>query len=1186
MPEPMPALHSDPFSDELLAELVLASNLLGEAELTEARARVAAGVGDEGIPYKYAFSADPLATGLVAIDPWTQAIAERVSLGEAQAPGDLGAWPGYSTGDVLVLSPSEGTIVGAVSVGSERALGLIPTPRGGFLFPGHAPNRDSSPRLMTLHAPVVAPSAPTTHPLDLAVSPGGEFLLASNRGAGTVHVVVVNTCQQAGAIMLRAAGARRAVGMALDRRTAYLTDGMTPRLTILDLVTLKVRHQPFPTGPLGAIAITPDGSHLLIVFHKTGEELGLLTVSAADLRVRHLMNLPAHKLIEGPGEAIVVSPDASLAYVLAASEQDEPRLFVLDINKRRLSAEIPLLGLPLGLAFPAPNEWLPPRPSLEDAIVQMGLASRDELRSLQMPEGEVSPLMDPGLNPLILSQLPERLIRSMGMVPMMRDTTHLSVAMVNPRDAACQQLALQLAGGLQLRIITIEPEELDRFMTERYPALMASFQAMKNATSVTRAASGPTAGPTPASGPVPSGPNPGAPARGPTPGAPAPNLPTPVSSPRVATGGPSVVSSGAPSPALSSEPAREPRVSPADSPQVSATPHVPAAIRKPAPSIESLISGNGRRVLITENLKRRISEIDRDRPEVWTYKDIVAGSACYLPNGHLLVSDYSANRVVEIDPLASSIVWSSSDGGDRTRSLRGPRWASRLMSGNTLVADTGNHRIVELNAQGSIVWSHGESGRAGCSGHGLFKPHAAVRTGEDTTIIADTGNHRVIEVDGQGTIVWQYGNPPNRLGGNQGSGPNQLSEPSWAQRMPNGHVLIADTGNARVIELDFEKALVWQYRASAVKGGTPVKDPWAAVRLSDGNTVVLGRTGVIEVDGDLAVVWEHHVTSGVTAPISHLGPVTPPSVTPSEPAVGASVPGELLKKVAGVLEAAHPGSELPANLPETVMLADRSGRVLEIDRKMQVIWQFTGLAGGNRLLSPNYVTRLPNGGTLIADTGNHRVVEVRDQSIVWQFGKQGEAASSPRHLSQPKSAERTPQGTMLIADFGNRRVLEVMVSGEVRWGREGFKGPCYASRTGLGSTLVCDWADHQVIELDSQGAVVWTYGQSGYSGSGENQLFHPEHAIRLENGHTLISDTQNHRVIEVDSERRIVWQYGGDPRLLGRKGRFGIQLNTPVLAWRLPEGNTLVVHAGKNHVVELDPPLNILWHFTLGQDRR
>lgn len=1215
MPEPTPHAHNDPFSDELLAELVVSARLMSERELIQARARLTSGEAGDAIPFTHAFAADPTANGLVALVPATQEVGARIALGEEAPPPDLAEWPPYSTGDVLILSTKEPGIAGAVSVSHRATLGLIPTARGSFLYTGAPPTHAQSPRLATLLAPVVSPSASKSHPLDFGVSMGGEFVLAANRGAGTVHVVVANTCQQAGAIMLRAAGSRRAMGMAVDRKVAYLTDGMTPRLTVLDLVTLKVRHQPFPTGPLGPVALTPDGSHLLVVFYKAGDELGLLTVSTADLRVRHLMNLPAHKLTEGPGEAIVVTPDGALAYILAAGENGAPKILAFDPSKRKLVAEIPLIKPPTGLAFAPPVDWLPPRPTLEDVIVQMGFASREELRALQLPEDEVSPLMDPGMDPLILSQLPERLIRTMGMVPLMRDATHLSVAMLNPRDAACQQLALQLAGGLNLRIIPIEQEELDRFMAERYPALMESFTAMKNTAPVVRS---PGAAPDPAQGPAPGGPSPG----GPTPGGPAPGGPRPggpvpggpaPGGPRPGGPLPGGPTPGGPAPGAPARPAPAPATpapEPAKAPPAPLPPApqpTPAPAGEPAPmpsmttaivpqlpaggSLEALVAGNGRRLLMIENLKHRVTQIDRDRPETWTFKDVVAGSATYLPNGRLLMADLGQHRVIEVDPLTSKVVWTYGEGGDRTKALRGPRWAGRLGNGRTLVADTGNHRVVEVSPEGDLTWSHGEAGRAGCAGHALFKPHSAVRTPAGGTLIADTGNHRVIEVDEAGTVVWQYGNGANRLGGNQGSGPNQLSEPSWAARLPNGHTLIADTGNGRVMELDAEKAIVWQYRAGAARGGTPIKDPCGAARLANGNTLVLGRQGAIEVDPELAIVWEHHLAPREgTAPLSAVVPPAHPAYQPILTPEAMVPLVEAPRKVEPApVAAAHRGSELPANLPDAVLLADRTGgRVLEIDRKMQIFWQFSGIVGGggNRLLAPNYATRLPNGGTLVADTGNHRVVEIRDQSIVWQFGKPGEAGAGPKHLSQPRSIERTPQGTMLIADFGNRRVVEVTVAGDVRWGREGFKGPAYASRLPSGNTLVCDWADHQVLEIDPKGTIVWSFGQSGYGGPGANQLYHPEHAVRLENGNTLISDTQNHRVLEVSPTREIVWQYGGDAAYLGRKGRFGIQLNTPIIAWRLPEGNTLVVHAGKNHIVELDADLNILWHFTLVQDRR
>ena len=474
------------------------------------------------------------------------------------------------------------------------------------------------------------------------------------------------------------------------------------------------------------------------------------------------------------------------------------------------------------------------------------------------------------------------------------------------------------------------------------------------------------------------------------------------------------------------------------------------------------------KVLLPENLKRQLTEISKDREAV-AFKGVNAGGATYLPNGRILATDVGAGKVIEIDPVTQKVAWSfGGDPGDRAKFLRAPRWASRLSSGNTLIADTGNHRVLEVTPEGEVVWQYGEPGRAGCAGQGLFKPSAAVRSASGNTLITDSGNHRLVEVSPEGKVVWQYGNAANRLGGGAGSGTGQLAEPSYAYRLADGRVLVTDTGNQRVLELDDMKQIVWHYRPGAVKGGLGVKDPMAAFRVDHG-TIVLGRYGVAEVDAELKIIWEYHLAGAGTAPLPAAAPATRELVAriPEAPGAGAqagAAPAEA--------EPTHAGQELPANFPDTFLVCDRNGgRVVEVDRKMQQVWQFTGMVSGDkqRIVAPNTATRLPNGNTLIADTGNHRVIEVRDQAIVWQFGKRGTAAGDAKHLNQPRSAERTAQHTVVIADFGNGRVLEVSNTQDVVACLTGFKGPAYAAKLATGTFLVVDWGGHQVLECDERG---------------------------------------------------------------------------------------------------------------------
>lgn len=1173
------------FDDQLLAELLVSARLITPDQLAEAQARLATFSTDDAIPVPKAFLPDPVSITVKALDPADQSEAGLIPLGEPV--GDPGEWPTWSNGQFLVVNPREPGLVEAIAVAPGAALGLFPTSRGTFLYPGATPTRDLSPDVLVLSSPLTSPSAVKSRPIDLVSSPTGEFMVACNRGAGTIHVLVPNTVSQLGAIAVRAAGSKRGLGVAIHGRMAYITDGLTPRLMLLDLTSLKARSQTFPTGPLGPVAVTPDGQHLLMTFYKNSDDLGLLTVTTSDLRVRHLLNLPGRKIAAAPLEPFRITQDGQLAYLVVQEGEagGRFRLVVVDLGKKKVVKEMPLDGLPLGLALPAPRQWLPEKPDLEQIIVDLAFATHNEIAKVRNAEPSGPPLQDFRLDPQIVGQLPERMMRTMGIVPMFRDDDRLLVAMVNPRDPTGLQLAAQLAGGLLLDPVPIGAEELEAFMADRYPLLMERYHALRAVVPAggpaaapgaggqgggAQAAGGPGGGaeavPLAATGAAPAAAS-GAPGQAGVPVAGVPTAGTPV-----AGQGPGAAAPAGGRPGAAGGPVPIPAsVRPAP-PAASAAKAAEAEKARPQvkdypTSTDSWVGSNGLRVLVVDAIRRQVCEINREKREVWAHRNVVSGGATYTASGNILVVDMGGNKILEIDPRNDNVVWTFGADADRAKQLRGPRAANRLSNGNTLIVDTGNHRVIEVSQAGDLVWSYGEAGRAGCAHGNLFKPQGATREKKGNTVIADTGNHRIISVTEAGEIVWQYGNHANRLGGGQGSGANQLSEPSAAARLETGNLLVADTGNQRVLEIDPMKNILWHYRPGGVKGGTAVRDPVGVWRGADGKTLITGRTGVVEVDADIKVTWEYHYGAGTREALSAAweaagtqtaGPVAPAPVSSAQ--------------------------DLPVNLPNTFLIVDRvRSRLMEVDRKSQIIWQFTGSVGGerNRIEHPHFAAKLANGNTLVADTGHHRVVEVRDNAIVWQFGKRAEEGNSLKHLSGPKSAERTPGGTIIVADTGNRRILEVNAAQECVWRKDGLVAPVYAAKLPRGNVLLVDWGAHVVMEIDERGMPVWQFGQMGNNGKGPNQLFHPEHACRLESGNTLICDTQNHRVLEVTPDKQIHWQYGGEPHLLGRKGRFGMQMLTPAVAWRLPTGRTMVHHAGANHVVEVDPELNITWHFTL-----
>jgi hypothetical protein len=104
--------------------------------------------------------------------------------------------------------------------------------------------------------------------------------------------------------------------------------------------------------------------------------------------------------------------------------------------------------------------------------------------------------------------------------------------------------------------------------------------------------------------------------------------------------------------------------------------------------------------------------MDAKGKELKTYRlgpfPFYTNSVHFLPNDHVLVPEYSHNRIAEYDAEGKR-VWEAS--------VPMPTGVQRLPSGNTLVSSAAGQRIVELNRAGKVVWEHREN----------FNPWRAVR---------------------------------------------------------------------------------------------------------------------------------------------------------------------------------------------------------------------------------------------------------------------------------------------------------------------------------------------------------------------------------------------------------------------------------------------------------------------------
>jgi outer membrane protein assembly factor BamB len=169
-----------------------------------------------------------------------------------------------------------------------------------------------------------------------------------------------------------------------------------------------------------------------------------------------------------------------------------------------------------------------------------------------------------------------------------------------------------------------------------------------------------------------------------------------------------------------------------------------------------------RTVLITDQANQRVIEVNLKGKLIWQYGQTgVAGAGAdqlsnpnsveVLDNGDYLIADQSNNRAIVVN-RAKAILAVYTAGG----TLNGVAFASQLPDGHILITDSNNNRIVEVNKNDQIVWSYVTNTQPGSNPAPL--PTRAVRLKSGDTVISDQFNHRVIVVSPKGLIRAQYGN--------------------------------------------------------------------------------------------------------------------------------------------------------------------------------------------------------------------------------------------------------------------------------------------------------------------------------------------------------------------------------------------------------------------------------------------
>ena len=195
-----------------------------------------------------------------------------------------------------------------------------------------------------------------------------------------------------------------------------------------------------------------------------------------------------------------------------------------------------------------------------------------------------------------------------------------------------------------------------------------------------------------------------------------------------------------------------------------------------------------------------VDEIDRDKKTVWTYV-----SKCpqvlglqRLANGNTLVAEQGPCRAVEVNPKGEVVHVTPMTTTEKEfhRQVRG---IHKLANGNILATHEGEGAVREYDPDGKVVWEYTKVENVG----------DALRLDSGNTLIACGTQKRLIEVTPAGEIVWEFGakDAPEL----------NLTWVGSLQILKNGHYVVGnflrgqEGKGAHAFEVTHDKKVVWTF---------------------------------------------------------------------------------------------------------------------------------------------------------------------------------------------------------------------------------------------------------------------------------------------------------------------------------------------------------------------------------------
>ena len=482
-------------------------------------------------------------------------------------------------------------------------------------------------------------------------------------------------------------------------------------------------------------------------------------------------------------------------------------------------------------------------------------------------------------------------------------------------------------------------------------------------------------------------------------------------------------------------------------------------------------------------------------------------------------------------------VFGSSDGQGSNARFNRPQGIAVNNAGNIYVADTGNHTIRAISPSGEVRTIAGFPGFPGSSDIAkLFSFPSGLAVDSATNLyVADTGNHTIRKITAEGVVTTLAG-LAGVSGTNNGTGGNaRFASPSGIAVDPAGNLYVADSENQTIRKITVAGNVVSTLAGSPGLRGTN-DGPVASARFSQPSGICVDSGTNLYVADTFNTTIRRISTAGIVSTLAGL-PANFGSVDGTGNGARFYEPYGIAADVQGNLYVADTYNHTIRKVTAAGITTTLAGSVANnVFNPISV-----DATGSNARFNKPFAIAADNIGNLyVADTGNHTIRKVTAAGVVSTFagvaGSPGanNGTGSAARFNGPSAIAVDNAGTLYVAET-NHVIRKITLAGVVatlagvagsRGTNDGsgssarFNSPYGIAVDGAGTVYVADSENNTIRKITPAGATSTMAGSPGIPGTanglGNNARFSHPAGIAVDSAtNVYVADSYNYTIRKI-----------------------------------------------------------------------